>query len=77
MVDGVLLAIGGAVNREQSNITSAIYAFLHHKWQFVEDMPFECAYLDTLLLTGGRLLMVDGYNRHVWKVTVKGNAMVH
>ena len=63
MVDGVLLAIGG--HKEDSVFskkTSAIYALhpVDQKWQHVGDMPFECSYVDTLLLSGGRLLVVDG-----------------
>ena len=61
MVDGVLLAIGG---EDGSKITSAIYALhpVDQKWQHVGDMPFECSYVDTLLLSGGRLLVFDGYS---------------
>ena len=59
VVDGVLLANGG---QDGSKKTSAIYALhpVDQKWQHVGDMPFECSYVDTLLLSGGRLLVVDG-----------------
>ena len=76
MVDGVLLAIGG--QEEDSNgskKTSAIYALhpVDQKWQHVGDMPFECSYVDTLLLSGGRLLVVDGRDsKRVLRVTVEG-----
>ena len=72
VVDGVLLAIGG---ENGSKETSAIHAFHHvdQKWQHVGDLPFECSYVDTLLLSGGRLLVVDGYNsKEVLKITVEG-----
>ena len=76
MVDGVLLAIGGReVDSSGSKETSAIYALhpVDQKWQHVGDMPFTCCYVDTLLLSGGRLLVVDGYSsqRALW-VTVEG-----
>ena len=72
---GVLLAIGG---REEdsygSKKTSAIYALhpVDQKWQHVGDMPFQCCYVDTLLLSGGRLLVVDGDSQRVLRVTVEG-----
>ena len=71
MVDGVLLAIGGW---DGSKNTSAIYALhpVDQKWQHVGDMPFECRFVDILLLSGGRLLVVDGYNHRVLRVTVEG-----
>ena len=75
VVDGVLLAIGGA-EEDSSKQTSAIYALhpVDQKWQHVGDMPFECAYVDTLLLSGGRLLLVDAYmySQRVLRVTVEG-----
>ena len=76
MVSGVLLAIGGAEDSTaKSKKTSAILAF-HHvdlKWQHVGDLPFECSWIDTLLLSGGRLLVVNGYKRRqVLKITVEG-----
>ena len=71
VVDGVLLAIGGS---DGSKETSAIYA--HHpvdqKWQHVGEMPFECSDLETLLLSEGRMLMVDGISQRVLRVTVEG-----
>ena len=75
VVDGVLLAIGG---QEEDSYglkkTSAIYALhpVDQKWQHVGDMPFECCYVDTVLLSGGRLLVVDGYSQKVLRVTVEG-----
>ena len=72
MVDGVLLAIGGQ-DKDRSH-TSAIYAFhpYDQKWQHVGDMPFKCSDVDTLLLSGGRLLVVDGTSRQVMEITVEG-----
>ena len=75
MVDGVLLAIGGADSTYGSpEKTSAIHAFHHvdQKWQHVRDLPFKCSYADTLLLSEGRLLVVDGYSQQVLKITVEG-----
>ena len=74
MVDGRLLAIGGAEDRSDSKKTSAIHAFHHvdQKWQHVGDLPFKCSQMETLLLSGGRLLVVDGYSLQVLKVTVEG-----
>ena len=72
MVDGVLLAIGGSDGPKK---TSAIHAFCHvdQKWQHVGDLPFECSWVNTLLLSEGRLLVVDGYNtKQVLKITVEG-----
>ena len=76
VVDGVLLAIGGQEKGSYgSKKTSAIYALhpVDQKWQQVGDMPFECFYVDTLLLSGGRLLVVDGNSsKRVLRVTVEG-----
>ena len=51
--------------------TSAIYAFhpVDNIWQHVGDM---CSSIDTLLLSGGRLLVVNGDNQRVLRVTVEG-----
>ena len=76
MVDGVLLAIGGAEDSDvlSKKKTSAIHAFHHvdQKWQHVGDLPFKCSWVDTLLLSGGRLLVVDGDSQQVLKITVEG-----
>ena len=74
MVDGVLLAIGGQEGYDRSKKTSAIYALhpVDQKWQHVGDMPFECSQVDTLLLSGGRLLVVDWDSQRVLRVTVEG-----
>ena len=76
MVDGVLLAIGGQEDQvgSKSKEASAIYALhpVDQKWQYVGDMPFECSYVDTLLLSGGRLLVVDGVSQRILRVTVEG-----
>ena len=74
MVDGVLLAIGGSKDESGSKKTSAIYAFHHvdQKWQHVGNMPFLCSLVDSIVLSGGGLLVVDGGNRQVLKITVEG-----
>ena len=72
VVDGVLLAIGGE-DQDGSN-TSSIYG-LHldeKKWKHVGNLPFACSRVDTLLLSGGGLLMVDGDTQQVLKITVQG-----
>eukprot|EP00731_Ephydatia_muelleri_P038624 Em0834g1a len=74
VVDGVLLAIGGE-DQDGSN-TSSIYG-LHldeKKWKHVGNLPFACSRVDTLLLSGGGLLMVDGDTQQVLKITVQGLA---
>ena len=71
VVDGVLLAIGG---HDGSRKTSSIYG-LHleeKKWKHIGDLPFACSWVDTLLLSGGGLLMVDGDTQQVLKITVQG-----
>ena len=73
VVDGVLLAIGGE-DQDGSMKTSSIYG-LHleeKKWKHIGDLPFACSWVDTLLLSGGGLLMVDGNAQHVLKITVQG-----
>ena len=74
MVDGVLLAIGGW--DDKSKETSAICAFhpVDQKWQHVGSMPFGCYMVDSLLLSGGRLLLVDGRSQRVLKITVEGKS---
>ena len=72
VVDGVLLAIGG--EDEDGSKTSSIYG-LHlneKKWRHVGDMPLACSQVDTLLLSGGGLLMVEGDTQQVLKITVQG-----
>ena len=75
MVEGVLLAIGGSEEEKSgSKNTSAIYA-LHHvdqKWQHVGDMLFQCSLVDSLLMSGGGLLVVDGDSHQVLEITVEG-----
>ena len=74
MAEGVLLAIGGVQGRFVSKETSSIYG-LHgddKKWKHVEDMPFACSLVDTLLLSDGGLLVVDGCNsRQVLRIIGK------
>ena len=74
MVDGVLLAIGGC--NDESKNTSAICAYhpVYRKWQHVGEMPFECSWVDSLLLSDGRLLVVNGSSQEVLKITVEGKS---
>ena len=74
MGDGVLLAIGGAEDRSESKKTSSIYGLhgVDKKWKHVGDMPFACSMVDTLLLSDGGLLVVDGYTQQVLRITVQG-----
>ena len=71
----MLIAIGGREDMLGSN-TSAIYAFHHddQNWKHIGDMPFQCSWVDILLLSGGGLLVVDGYTRQVLKITVEGQS---
>ena len=73
VVDGVLLAIGGAEDRYYSKKLSAIYAFHHvdRKWMHAGDMPFPCSYVD-VLSENGKLLLIDGYSQRVLKISVQG-----
>ena len=75
MGDGVLLAIGGAEEDNYiSKNTSSIYG-LHgddKKWKHVGDMPFACSRVDTLLLSDGGLLVVDGDTQQALRITVQG-----
>ena len=68
VVQGVLLALGGLDGLKK---TSAIHAFHHYnqKWELVTHLPFACYLVDTLLLSGGGLLVVDGDSQQVWKIT--------
>ena len=71
VVDGVLLAIGG---QDGSRKTSSIYG-LHldeKKWRHIGDLPFACSAVDTLLLSEGGLLMVEGITKQVLKINVQG-----
>ena len=72
--DGVLLAIGGLKDKYESKQTSSIYG-LHgddKKWKHVGDMPFACSRVDTLLLSDGGLLVVDGNTQQALRITVQG-----
>ena len=68
----MLLAIGGG--GEGGKMSSAIYAFKNtdQKWHWLGDMPFECSYADTLQLSVGKLLLVDGVSRRVLGITAEG-----
>ena len=74
MGDGVLLAIGGAEHWSGSKKTSSIYGLhgVDKKWKHVGDMPFACSLVDTLLLSDGGLLVVDGDTLQVLRITVQG-----
>ena len=69
VADGVLLDIGGSK-------ACSIYALhpFEQRWQYVGNMPFECSYVDTLPLSGGGLLVVDGDSQRVLRVTVEGKS---
>ena len=71
----MLLAIGGAEDRVGTKTTSTIYG-LHRddkKWKHMGDMPFACSLVDTLLISDGGLLVVDGGSTlQVLKITVQG-----
>ena len=74
MGDGVLLAIGGVEDLSGSKKTSSIYGLhgVDKEWKHVGDMPFACSLVDTLLLSDGGLLVVDGYTQQVLRITVQG-----
>ena len=79
MVEGVLLAFGGAEEDIYGSTTSSIYG-LHgddKKWKHVGDMPFACSMVDTLLLSDGALLMVDGGTLQVLRITVQGKYSIY
>ena len=75
VVGGVLFAIGGS---DGSKRISAIFALhpVNQKWQHVAEMPFECSYVDTVLLSGGRLLVVDGDTQKVTVLDVEGKVIL-
>ena len=70
----MLLAIGGM--DKDLKYTSAICAFhpVDQKWQCVGEMPFDCFYVDSLLLSDGRLFVVDAISQRVLKITVEGKS---
>ena len=72
MVDGVLLAIGGAEDELGTKKTSAICALDNSKWKHIGDMPSKCSWVDTVVLTDNTLLVVDGESGQVQEVTGKG-----
>ena len=72
VVDGVLLAIGGAEDELGTKKTSAICALDNYRWKHIGDMPLKCSWVDTLVLSDEKLVVVDGGSRHIWKVTGKG-----
>lgn len=74
VVGDVLLAVGGAEDRNYTKKTSAIYAFhdADQKWMHIGDLPFECSWVETLLLSGGGLLVVDGHSQQVLKIAEEG-----
>eukprot|EP00731_Ephydatia_muelleri_P004081 Em0002g257a len=76
VAEGVLLAIGGAEDQLGSNKTSSIFGLhdVDKKWKHVGDMPFACSRVDTLLLSDGGMLVVDGSTQNVFRITVQGLA---
>ena len=73
MVDGVLLAVGGAQDQLGSKNTSSIYGFHRDdKWKHVGDMPFACSQVDILWLSDEGLLVVDCDTEQVLMITVQG-----
>ena len=75
VVEGHLLAVGGAEDWDGSKKTSAIYAFRHdtdQTWMHIGDLPFKCSWVETVLLSEGGLLMVDGCSQQVLKIAVEG-----
>ena len=74
VLDGVLLAIGGSEGQIGSRKVNGIHAFhaIDRKWRHIGDLPFECSNVETLPLSGGSLLVVDGDSKGVLKVTAEG-----
>ncbi|KAL5508911.1 hypothetical protein EMCRGX_G004174 [Ephydatia muelleri] len=76
VVEGVLLAIGGAEDKDGSKKTATIYGFRQddNRWEHIGDLPFACCWVDTLLLSGGGMLVVDGHSQQVLRIAVEGLA---
>ena len=81
VADGVLLAISESRYSKQT----AIYALhcvdkkwsVENKWKLVGELPSVLSRdLDTLLLSDGKLLVVDNESGKVLKVTVKGKHLL-
>ena len=74
VVEGVLLAIGGAEDKDGSKKTATIYGFCQddNRWEHIGDLPFACCWVDTLLLSGGGMLVVDGHSQQVLRIAVEG-----
>lgn len=70
------LPIGGAEGLNGSQKTSTIYAFHHddQRWKHLGDLPFECSMVDTLMLSGGGLMVVDGENQQALKIAAEGKS---
>ena len=77
VVDKVLLAIGGTEYQSGLVKMTCVNAFCHvdQKWLHVGDMPNGCSRVDTLLLSDGRLLMVDRFSRSVLRINVQGTCI--
>lgn len=70
----MLLAIGGNEDMSrQSTSTSAIYKFhcIDQTWKHAGEMSHKCSDVDTLLLSGGGLLVVDGHRQQVLKIEIE------
>lgn len=72
VVGGVLFAIGGFDGSKRISAMLALHP-INQKWQHIADMPFECSYVDTVLLSGGRLLVVDGDTQKVTILNLEGS----
>ena len=70
----MLLAIGGTQDTKGEKKTSSICAYHPdvQKWQHVGKMPFKGSFLNSLLLSGGEFIVVDGDSKQVLQIIVKG-----
>ena len=83
VADGVLLVIRGPHHVPHTEQT-AIYALhcvdkrnVRNEWKLVGELPLVLSHdLDTLLLSDGKLLVVDNNSGKVLKVTVKGKHLL-
>ena len=78
VADGVLLAIGGAEDRDGLKETAAICGFHQddQNWKHIGDLPFASSWVDTLLLSAGSLLVVDGFSQQVLNIIVEGKCPI-
>ena len=73
MVVGVLLAIGG---EDDKRYNSKIYGYhpVDQKWHHVVDIPYVFSNVNALLLSEGRLLVVDGISHRFLRINVEGKS---